>query len=181
MKNILLTLDAKMAFLIAVILLIAVISDVRQKKIPNMLTFSGMIIAIGYHGLGRGFEGIIFSLGGLFLGMALLIAFYFAGGMGAGDIKLMGAVGGFLGPKGVFMAFLFSAIAGGVYALAVLKLRGHLKETIKRYAMMIKVFVTTGNFSYVPDSREDIRSVRLCYGIAIALGTMGSILIKDPF
>jgi prepilin peptidase CpaA len=163
------------------ILLIAVITDVRYKKIPNILTFSGMIIAIGYHSLVRGLDGIIFSMEGLFLGMALLIAFYFAGGMGAGDVKLMGAIGGFLGPKGVFDAFLFSAIVGGIYAMVILQLRGHLIKTFKRYALIIKMFAVTGDFSYVPESRENIRNIKLCYGVAIALGTMFSIFIKKPF
>lgn len=174
-------LDTKMVLLITVILLIAVILDLKKKKIPNILTFGAMIIAIAYHSLVSGFEGFIFSAGGLFLGMALLIAFYIIGGMGAGDVKLMGAVGGFLGPKGVFTAFLFSSIAGGIYALAVLKLRGNLIETFKRYALIVKIFITTGNLSYVPESRKDIKSIRLYYGIAIAIGTMGSILIKNPF
>jgi len=173
--------DTIAALSVTVIVSIAVITDVRYKKIPNILTLSGMIIAIGYHSLVWGFDGLIFSMEGLFLGMALLIAFYFAGGMGAGDVKLMGAIGGFLGPKGVFYAFLFSAIVGGIYAIVILKLRGHLIETLKRYALIIKMFVMTGNFSYVPESRENIRNIKLCYGVAIALGTMFSIFINKPF
>ncbi len=57
------------------------------------------------------------STGGLFLGVAFLLPVYLIGGMGAGDVKLMGAVGSILGPQGVFIAFLYSAIAGGLYAL----------------------------------------------------------------
>ena len=68
--------DTMAALSVTVIVSIAVITDVRYKKIPNILTFSGMIFAIGYHSLVWGFDGLIFSMEGLFLGMALLIAFY---------------------------------------------------------------------------------------------------------
>ena len=94
--------------------------------------------------------------------------------MGAGDVKLMGAVGGLLGPKGVFVAFIFTAIIGGIYALVILTLHGLLKETFKRYWMILKTFIFTQKFIYTLPSERG-KKPRLYYGVAIALGTIISI------
>ena len=87
---------------------------------------------------------VLFSLFGLVLGTALFIIPYLMGGMGAGDIKLMGAVGAITGPKGVLLTALFSSIIGGVYALIVLLFNiQYLKDLTKRSLIMIKSFVFT--------------------------------------
>jgi len=110
------------------------------------------------------------------VGVVVLILPYILGGMGAGDIKLMGAVGGLLGPKGVFTAFLFTAIIGGIYALLILVLSRNLKNTVKRYGTMLKTFILTRNLIYIPPSPGE-KSLRLCYGIAISLGTVSSVFV----
>ena len=106
-------------FLLSV-LLVAVVYDLMLNKIPNLLTYPTMAFAIIYHGVTKGPAGLIFSAGGLLLGIALLILPYWVGEMGAGDAKLMGAVGAVLGPKGVFIAFLLTALTGGIYAIIAL-------------------------------------------------------------
>lgn len=157
------------------ILVITVVYDVRFHKIPNWLTFPSMGIGLLYHAGTRGFNGCIFSLEGLFLGIALFIPFYLVAGMGAGDVKLMGAIGGLLGPKGILMASFGTALAGGIYALAVLTFHGHVKDTIQRYWLMFKVFVVTRKICYIPPGRREGKRV-LAYGVAIAVGTMSSVL-----
>lgn len=159
---------------LTIILLIAAIFDMRFHKIPNWLTYSTMAGAIIYHTGINGWEGLLFCGGGLGLGIAILIIPYLMGGMGAGDSKLMGAVGGVLGLKGVVMAFLFTAIVGGIYALILLALHGWLRETGKRYGIMLKTFFLTKQFMYLPAPRKE-KNPRLCYGLAIALGTLISV------
>ena len=90
---------------LTIVLLIAVISDIRLHKIPNWLTYPAMMGAIIYHTSTRGIGGFLYSVEGVGAGFAVLIIFYLMGGMGAGDVKLMGAVGGLLGPKGVLDGF----------------------------------------------------------------------------
>lgn len=161
-------------YLLTIVLLIAVIIDIRSQRIPNWLTFSTSIIAIIYHTCVKGTEGLLFSLKGLLVGIAVLIVPYMMGGMGAGDVKLMGAIGGLLGPKNVFMAFLVSAIVGGFYALMLLALYGYTKETVQRYGTMLKTFLLIKKFIYVSPSSQE-KKPKLCYGLAIALGTIISI------
>ncbi len=159
---------------LSAVLLIAVIYDIRFQKIPNLLTYPTMFVAIAYHTMMNGLAGLLFSLEGLGLGIAVLIVFYLMGGMGAGDVKLMGAVGGLLGPKGVFDAFLFTAIIGGIYSIVILAIHGYLKETAKRLLISLKTFIFIKEFIYVT-REENKKKPKLCYGVAIALGTLCSV------
>jgi len=156
------------------LLLTAAVIDIRSNRIPNWLTFSVAVLAVLYHTGMKGLEGFLFSIEGVGVGIAVLIIPYLIGGVGAGDAKLMGAVGGLLGPEGVFMAFLFTALIGGIYALVVLTLNGILKETAKRYGTILKTFIFTQKFIYVSPSEKE-KGPKLCYGIAIALGTTLSV------
>jgi prepilin peptidase CpaA len=164
--------DAFILVSLAILLTVALYTDIKYQRLPNYLTFSGMAVGIFYHVIfGNGF---LFSVKGLVLGTALLFIPYFLGGMGAGDAKLMGAVGAFLGAEGVFKAFILTALAGGIYAIILMIIHGCLFEALKRYGMMLKVFLTIGEFIYLPPP-EEIRKIRLCYGIAIAAGTIFSV------
>ena len=160
------------------ILIAAVANDLRCQKIPNLLTYPAMGIALVYHFIMSGPDGLLFSAGGLALGIAVFILPYLMGGMGAGDAKLMGAVGAILGAKGVFIAFLFTAITGGVYALIlVLIKRQHFKGFFTKQAATLKTFIYTKQFIPISgDSNE--KKPKLCYGIAIALGTLFSVFLE---
>ena len=162
---------------LATLLLIGAAWDLWFHKIPNWLTFPAAALAITYHSAMNGFSGLLFSLEGIAVGIAILLPFYLLGGMGAGDAKLLGAVGGILGPKGVFAAFLFTALVGGIYALFLLAYHGYLKKTILRYRMMLKTFLLTRNFIYVPPPAREGKP-KLWYGLAIALGTFLSLGLR---
>ena len=151
-----------------VILTTAAIYDVKYRKIPNILTLSTMLAGLAYHALLTGFQGFLFSLGGAFLGMALLIVFYLMGKMGAGDVKLMGAVGSILGPAGVFNAFLYTAIVGGIYAIIILLYTGRFADSMNRMWLALKLTIVTHS-PMAPDEKKT--GPALCYGIAIAIGT----------
>jgi prepilin peptidase CpaA len=155
-------------------LLTAVISDIRHQKIPNWLTITVLILAVSYNALVNGLSGFYFALEGACLGTVLLLIPYLMGGMGAGDAKLMGAIGGLLGPKGVFVAFLFTALIGGVYAIVIILLHGFVKHTLQRYGMMLKNFFLSGGLQYIPPAETE-KKPKLRYGVAIALGTLLSV------
>ncbi|MDH4232725.1 MAG: A24 family peptidase [Nitrospirota bacterium] len=160
------------------VLIVAAVLDIRFQKIPNWLTFPSMIAAIILNTASTGFPGLLFSLGGIMAGIAFMILPYLMGGMGAGDAKLMGAVGGLLGPKGVFIAFLLTALTGGVYAMGVLAFYGGLGETSRRYRLILRNFFLTGKVLYIPPSGKENKP-RLRYGIAIALGSIMTVIMKN--
>jgi prepilin peptidase CpaA len=159
---------------LSIVLIIGATTDVLFHRIPNWLTFPTITIGVLYHTAAKGLEGFLFSLEGIALGIACFVIPYLMGGMGAGDAKLMGAVGGLMGPAGTFIAFLFTAIIGGIYALGLLAFHKHLKETAKRYGTILKTFLLTRQFIYIPSPPKE-KEIRLCYGVAIALGTLISV------
>ena len=159
------------------ILIIAAITDIRSQRIPNMLTFTTMVLSLLYHIQGSGLHGLLFSLSGLALGLAFFMLPYLMGGMGAGDVKLLGAVGAALGPKGVFVAALCTALVGGVYAAALLLIKyKDCKGLIARYTTTLKIYAATGELFTIP-AGEDEKPPKLCYGVAIAIGTLGAIYL----
>lgn len=164
--------------LLTPILIIACTTDIRGQRIPNWLTCSAALAGLVCQAATGGLHGFLVGIGGLALGLALLMPFYLAGGMGAGDVKLMGAIGAIIGPKAVFSAFVFTALVGGVYAVIILIVHGYLKETVSRYGGMLKALCCTGGFAYVRPTEKESKPL-LCYGVAIAAGTFLSLILKD--
>ena len=156
---------------LSVILFVAVTIDLRAQRIPNFLTFPAVALTLIYYSITNGLNGFLFSAIGLLAGISLLIIPYLLGGMGAGDAKLMGVVGGVLGAKGVFYAFLFSAIVGGIYAIILTFIyRPHFKGFYKKqFVALVNVLLIR---EYIPEPEDaDLKKPRLCYGLAIGLGT----------
>ena len=156
---------------LSLILFVSAVIDLRTQKIPNLITYPTMVIALIYHAAFGGGNGLLFSFSGLCVGTGLLFLPYLMGGMGAGDAKLMGAVGGMIGAKGVFYAFLCSAVVGGIYALALILIyRGHFSNFFKKQITTLWNFILTRK--YIPDPIQNAQTTpRLCYGLAIASGT----------
>lgn len=160
------------------VLIIAALTDLQQRRIPNLLTFPAMLFGILAHLHASGLAGLWFSTGGLALGIGFLLLFYLSGMMGAGDVKLMGAVGSMIGPQEVFQAFLYTAFAGGIYALIVLAWKGLLINFVKRIFHSLHLSLINRRLTLIPE--EGHASPILCYGIAIGVGTVISIFFDLP-
>jgi len=164
--------------LLSSILVIAAVIDIRIQKIPNLLTVPTMILGLIYYSITAGWDGLLFSFEGLGLGVGIFFIPYLMGGMGAGDVKLMGAVGAITGPKGVIMAALFSAVVGGVYGLIILSFNSqYFKDLIKRSSIMIKSFLLTKQLILIPADKSQ-KTPKLCFGIAIAIGTFSYLFLE---
>ena len=158
--------------ILALALIAAAITDVRSSKIPNLITFPLASVGLLIHGVANGLDGLIFSLEGLALGFGLLLIFYIFGGMGAGDVKLLGAVGAIIGPYDVFIAFLVTSCLGGLYAICLMVVTWGLPSTAER----VKVILTTWLVARVitAPSPTDKEQPKLRYGLVIGLGALGS-------
>lgn len=165
--------------IVCIALIIAVYTDIREQRIHNWLTASVAIVGITLHGLTEGMDGLSFAFSGLGLGLAVMIVPYLLGFMGGGDVKLMAAIGACLGAPEVFTAFLFTSIAGGVYALGVLLFRRTiLKQVLTNLWTALWLFSTTKKMDYATVQSMDDTVVlpRLCYGVAIAVGTVAALV-----
>ncbi|MDD2391139.1 MAG: prepilin peptidase [Desulfobacterales bacterium] len=159
------------------VLITAGVIDWRSQKIPNLLTFPTMVLALAGHGLINGMDGVWFSMSGLAAGIGVFIIPFLMGGMGAGDAKLMGAAGAVLGPRGIFIAFIFTALIGGVYSLILIVThRTIFKGFFDRHLTTLITFLFTRQFIPEPMVVHE-KKPRLCYGIAIALGTLTYVMM----
>ena len=112
----------------------AAVIDLRTRRVPNVLTLAiaatGVLVAAA--GVGR--VSVVGAIAGGVVGMLLLLPGHIFGGTGAGDVKLLGALGTLLGPTATLTAFLAMAITGGLMALAIAVHRWRTGDSDHRFA-----------------------------------------------
>jgi prepilin peptidase CpaA len=150
----------------------AVVTDVRSRRIPNWLTGSMMVagIALAWSGIGAVTPGQ--AALGIIAGLLLMMPGHIIGATGAGDVKLMAAVGSFVGPPLVLNAFLGTALAGGLFAVAVAARRGRLIATIEGTGQLV-----TAPSAAKIEIEAPARANRFAYGPAIAVGSLVAVLL----
>ena len=154
------------------ILIAASCVDLKVHRIPNLLSLGGIIVGLLIQTVFQGAEGFLNSLGGLSVGFFVFLPGYIRGHMGAGDVKLMAAVGAFLSPMETLLAIAYTLICGGVFAVLLLVLHKNALPTFRRYYSTFEYLFTTGQISHVPPSDEDAASQYFPYALAIATGTL---------
>lgn len=163
--------DGPALIFLGIVMAAAAHTDFTRQKIPNLLTFPTFFAGLFYHGMVHGMPGVYFSLAGAGTGLGLLIFFYMINAMGAGDVKLLAAAGAILGARGIFITFLITAIYGGAYSLVmILTRRDIFRGFFKELFNTLLTFLLIRKYDPVNISRNE-RKPKLCYGIAIALGT----------
>ena len=169
-------LDQLSIFSLLAMLAVAIYFDVRTERIPNWLIAAGTVVALTFHAVNSGTFGVLTSVGGLFIAMAILLPFYIAGVMGAGDVKLMAAVGAFTGMPLALLAVGFALGVGVLEAIAILVLRGTGRQTWERYRQMGRTILATGRIVYIRPGQGDAAGESFPFAIAIGVGTIGSLL-----
>jgi prepilin peptidase CpaA len=154
-------------------LVAAVLIDVRSRRIPNWLTAS--MVAAGFVMAAVGISGLTLGQAalGFAVGLLLMLPGHALGATGAGDVKLMAAIGTILGPSMVFSAFLATAVAGGIFAVVVALRRGRLHATLDGTRQLI-ASPTQGKQAIESAGRSN----RFAYGPAIAVGTLVAVLMR---
>ncbi|WP_137885347.1 prepilin peptidase [Pseudomonas sp. 2FE] len=157
------------AILLLGLLVIAVVSDLRHHRIPNLLILLGLALGLAGQAYEGGIGGVGNGLLGLLVGFAVFLPLYALGGMAAGDVKLMAMVGAFLTPHDALWAALFSLIAGGLCGFLIVLFRGQLLQTLSRYGLMLKAR------AYLAPAADEAAGKPFPYSIAILLGTLASL------
>lgn len=160
------------------VLSVAVAFDIAQHRIPNRLTLGALGFGLSLQSWQQGISGFAESLAGIVTGFLILLPFYLAKGMRAGDIKLMAAVGAFLGFQ-TALAAGFSLILGMFLGLAILLWNGGGKAWFSRYSTMLMLLAGTGKWYYQPPARDEIAATSFPYAAAIASGTLIVLLIRQ--
>lgn len=154
------------------------VSDVKTRRIPNYLTLGGALAGLVFQALSYGWWGLQEGLLGLILGFGLLIIPYLLGGMGAGDVKALAALGAWLGPAKTFQLFLYMAIAGGVLALAVLAWRGFRGIQLRQlWTNAVNLILCRPHGLAGPDTSGP-KGPGIPYGVALALGMLALFVVE---
>lgn len=158
--------------------------DLKERKIPNKITFTGILIGILFNIITGGWMGLLQSILGMFAGLTIFFLPFVMGGMGAGDVKLMGAIGALMGWQFSVMTALYSAIVGGIMVLIYLLYTGRLRETMTKmiYALIniiLQFAIRLGYNETVYKAHEkfsknghDYKKIYIPYGVAIAGGAV---------
>ena len=148
------------------------VTDVRERRIPNLVTGPAIVAGLMLHTIYGGWRGLGDSaLAGVIAGGIFLI-FFLAGGMGAGDVKLMTAVGCIAGLSPLPLVVLSTALAGGLFALAVSILHGRLRETLSNVAALLQHHGRKGLAPHPELNLNNVRTLRLPFALPIAAGCL---------
>jgi len=150
---------------------LACISDLRTRRIPNVLTFSAAAGALLFHLVTGGLAAAGWSVAGLVLGALLFFPMFVLRGMGAGDVKLLAAVGAWLGPGHVVIVAVVTSIAGGVLGLIVALGYGYLTTALSNVWLLLTHWRVTGVRPLPTVTLQSARGPRLAYAVPIAIGT----------
>jgi len=150
-------------------LAIIILTDTIHSKIPNFATLLLALAGLTFNGVAGGVNGLIFSVLGLLMGLGLLLIPYLMGGMGAGDVKALGALGALLGPISIFQVFLYTALIGGVLSLLYYLVQSNLTAKLVAWRLALFDFmVTREKGAFQPLSSDG--KARFPYASAIAFG-----------
>jgi prepilin peptidase CpaA len=151
--------------------LLGAITDVRSARLPNRLTYTAVVAglvlrtALGWTGLKNGLIGIAIA-GGLFC------VLYIMGAMGGGDMKMMAAVGAWVGRTHVVTVLIAIGLAGGVLALVSIIFNKNLIQTVRNAVRLVMFRFTAGLAPHPEMNVQAPGSRRVPFGVAIAMGTL---------
>jgi len=166
-------------YVLAVLVVVAAVSDVRRRRIPNWLTLGGIAAGLLTRTASDGWHGLAQALCGMLLAFGAYLALYSLRAMGAGDVKLMAAVGTITGPTEWLYVFAASALVNAVFALALTIGKRRLRETLWNTGC---IFYELMHFRppYRRRSHLEVRDKRaltMPHAVAIAAGVAVSLLL----
>lgn len=159
--------------LLILIAFVAGAYDIRFRRIPNWLSLTGVVLGLAFHAFLFEWPGVIYSLKGLALAMLVYFPLFVLRGMGAGDVKLMAAVGALVGAWNWVGIFVITGVLGGLFAIVLALSHGALRKTVANITYLLTELAHL-RMPYIGRSELDIRNpkaLRLPHGAVIALGS----------
>ena len=158
-----------------VLVIVAAIWDIRTRRIPNWLTLSGVLLGVALNTFLFEINGLWFSLKGLSVAFGVYFILYLLRAMGAGDVKLMAAVGAAAGWGNWLGILVLTSVAGAVAGLLLVAFKGRLRRTFGNLGIII-TSLGRGRAPYKESPELDVSSdkaLSLPHGALIAIGTLG--------
>jgi prepilin peptidase CpaA len=151
------------------------IHDVRTRKIPNTLCGPAMVAGIAMHAAWGGWRGASDSIFAGICAGAIALLFWFAGGMGAGDVKLVAAVGCIAGTAPLAMVLMSTAVAGGMIALAISIYHGRLREALRNAAALVVHHQREGLKPHPELNVDSANANSLPFALPVAAGCLATL------
>ncbi|MGJ7919800.1 A24 family peptidase [Neobacillus sp. LXY-4] len=167
---------------LGLVLSISFVTDIKKRRILNIITLPAILLGFVYNTITLGWEGFLFSGKGFLVGLGFLLIPYLLGGMGAGDVKLMAAIGALMGTTFTFYSFIYTGLIGGIIALILIIKSQGLWNLLKSMSFVLKSF-----FFRLLFLRSDLgeivvnknkSKIAFPYGVAIVLGTVLAYLLE---
>ncbi len=159
--------------------LIASLHDLRSRRIPNLLTGPAILIGLALHlVLGGPAQLGLSALAGLIAG-GIFLVFFLAGGMGAGDVKLMAAVGCLAGTDYLMQVLIATVLIGAVMGIALALYRGKLRQTIANVVALVRHHGAEGLSAHPDLNVKNAATLRLPYALPIAAGCLVAFVIAS--
>jgi len=146
-------------------------TDLRSRRIPNWLTVPGLLIGVAANTVLGGWTGLKTSLVGAAVGLALLLPFVLLRSLGAGDWKLAGALGAFVGAGLLVNLLLGSVFVAGLMAVGLVVYKGRLRQTLRNMGHIL-ISLVTFRLPGAEVSLDNPQSLKIPYGVALALTTL---------
>jgi prepilin peptidase CpaA len=158
------------------VVLVATITDLRSRRIPNWLVLPFLCSGVAVSGIAHGRSGLGQSLLGVLTATLVMGIFCYLGGMGMGDLKLCAAVGAWVGPMQLVVALVITGVVGGVMALGWAVAGGCLSQTLRGITTLVAAFAKKGLKPHETLVLANPLTRRMPYAPAIAIGTICSFL-----
>jgi prepilin peptidase CpaA len=152
--------------------------DLRTRRIPNVVTMGAAAAAVAFSVATGGLAGGLNAIAGLVVGAALMFVPFALGGMGAGDVKLLGALGAWLGPVDAVWLVLYTGIAGGAIALVMAALTGYLGQAWRNIRGLIWYWGAVGIRPMADLTLEAGKGPRMAYATAIFAGAVATTWLR---
>jgi prepilin peptidase CpaA len=149
---------------------LAAVFDLRERRVPNALTVTGVVVALCMR-LAWGWGSVIEGGEGMVLAVLVGLAPFALGLLGGGDVKLLGAVGAFVGMHRLFGALLMVGVVGGLVAVLEATRQRSLGRALGNVGRFAKHWVLFGRAG-VTTTIESPEAMTVPYGVAIALGSL---------
>ena len=148
----------------------ACVTDIHNRRIPNWLTFGAAGVAVVFHTATRGGGGFVFATTGWFLGALIMFLPFALRGLGGGDVKLLAALGAWLGPANAVWLALYAGCAGFVMSVVVAAHYGYLRTAFRNIWFLLQHWTVNGIRPLDEVSLEGSSGPRLAYALPIFAG-----------
>lgn len=160
------------------IAVIACVTDLRTRRIPNVLTFGAALAGLAYHSAGGGLDGLGHAALGWLVGVVVFFLPFALGGLGGGDVKLLGALGAWLGPGDALWLALYTGAAGGAMALVVSTIYGYFGTALRNVKLLLTHWRVAGLEAVPAITLEHSAGPKLAYAFPILAGMVATIWLR---